>query len=271
MADPARARKVAERIKVVVAETLEQPGQGPAARLRDGHRRPGDRRPPARDHLLHGLRLRRGARRHRAALESAKGMLRTEVGKRTGIRLTPSLEFVPDALPEGAAHLEDLLPRPRAPTPRSPRGRRGRATPATPTRTRSAGDDDEDDDARRGRRDDGRLTRGRRPAARRDAPRRQAGRLDQPRRRRPDAPAGRHPPGRPRRHARPDGHRRAGARGRPGDPAARPTWSAADKTYTATIRLGAPRSPTTPRARSRRRPTPRGGHRARSPARPSRR
>ena len=26
-----------------------------------------------------------------------------------GIRLTPTLDFIPDALPDGAAHLEDLL------------------------------------------------------------------------------------------------------------------------------------------------------------------
>jgi ribosome-binding factor A len=36
-------------------------------------------------------------------------VLRSEVGKRTGIRLTPSLEFIADALPETAAHMNDLL------------------------------------------------------------------------------------------------------------------------------------------------------------------
>lgn len=44
-----------------------------------------------------------------AALESAKGMLRTEVGRGIQVRLTPSLEFVPDAIPENAAHLQALL------------------------------------------------------------------------------------------------------------------------------------------------------------------
>mgnify|MGYP003378516205 FL=1 len=43
-----------------------------------------------------------------AALESAKGKIRSALGQ-LGIRLTPSLEFIADALPEGAAHLEDLL------------------------------------------------------------------------------------------------------------------------------------------------------------------
>jgi ribosome-binding factor A len=36
-------------------------------------------------------------------------MLRTEVGKGTGVKFTPTLEFVLDAIPENAAHVEDLL------------------------------------------------------------------------------------------------------------------------------------------------------------------
>ena len=44
-----------------------------------------------------------------AALESAKGMLRSEVGRGIQIRLTPSLEFVLDAIPENAAHIQSLL------------------------------------------------------------------------------------------------------------------------------------------------------------------
>ena len=44
-----------------------------------------------------------------AALKAATGMLRSEVGKRLGIRLTPSLEFIPDALPENAGHIAQLL------------------------------------------------------------------------------------------------------------------------------------------------------------------
>ena len=43
------------------------------------------------------------------ALKSATGMLRSEVGKHLNIRLTPSLEFIPDAIPENSAHIEDLL------------------------------------------------------------------------------------------------------------------------------------------------------------------
>ena len=44
-----------------------------------------------------------------AALKAATGMLRSEVGKQLGVRLTPTLEFIPDALPETAGHIADLL------------------------------------------------------------------------------------------------------------------------------------------------------------------
>jgi ribosome-binding factor A len=45
---------------------------------------------------------------HRA-LTAATGMLRTEVGKNITARLTPSLEFVADGIPENAAAIEGLL------------------------------------------------------------------------------------------------------------------------------------------------------------------
>jgi ribosome-binding factor A len=44
-----------------------------------------------------------------AALKAATGMLRTEVGKNITARLTPSLEFVADGIPENAAAIEGLL------------------------------------------------------------------------------------------------------------------------------------------------------------------
>ena len=43
------------------------------------------------------------------ALKAATGMLRSEVGRRLGVRLTPTLEFIHDAIPENAGHIEDLL------------------------------------------------------------------------------------------------------------------------------------------------------------------
>src|SRR4051812_42209388 len=48
------------------------------------------------------------------ALESAKGVLRAQVGKQTGVRYTPSLAFVSDAVPETAGRIEELLAKARA-------------------------------------------------------------------------------------------------------------------------------------------------------------
>ncbi len=43
------------------------------------------------------------------AFASAQGLFRSRVGKALGLRLTPTLEFILDALPESAAALEDAL------------------------------------------------------------------------------------------------------------------------------------------------------------------
>jgi len=47
------------------------------------------------------------------ALESAKGVIRSAVGRGTGLKHTPSLAFVHDALPENARHIDELLERAR--------------------------------------------------------------------------------------------------------------------------------------------------------------
>jgi ribosome-binding factor A len=109
MADPARAKKIADRIKVLVAETLEY-------RVKDERlgfvtitdvRVTGDLQNASVFYTVLGGEAERAETA--AALESAKGKLRSAVGKGIGIRLTPTLAFIPDAIPEGAAHLEDLL------------------------------------------------------------------------------------------------------------------------------------------------------------------
>ena len=48
-----------------------------------------------------------------AALDSANGVIRSEVGRQTGLRHTPSLTFVADALPDNARHIDDLVDRAR--------------------------------------------------------------------------------------------------------------------------------------------------------------
>lgn len=44
-----------------------------------------------------------------AALESAKGLLRTEVGRRTGVKFTPTLAFQLDHTPQTAADIAEAL------------------------------------------------------------------------------------------------------------------------------------------------------------------
>ena len=46
-------------------------------------------------------------------MASAKGLIRSEVGKQLGMRHVPTLEFVHDALPEEARQIDDLLERVR--------------------------------------------------------------------------------------------------------------------------------------------------------------
>ena len=109
MTDTARARKLADRIRVVVAETLERRIKDPRlgfVTITDT-RVTGDLREATVFYTVYGDETERAATA--AALESAKGILRTEVGRQTGVRFTPSLAFVADAIPDTARHLDDLL------------------------------------------------------------------------------------------------------------------------------------------------------------------
>jgi ribosome-binding factor A len=49
-----------------------------------------------------------------AALEASKGVIRTAIGRATGLKHTPSLAFVLDAVPETAQQIEEVLARARA-------------------------------------------------------------------------------------------------------------------------------------------------------------
>ena len=44
-----------------------------------------------------------------AALSSAKGMLRSEVGRALGLRVTPSIEFFLDGMADSASAMNDLI------------------------------------------------------------------------------------------------------------------------------------------------------------------
>src|SRR6266516_4161531 len=107
--DHPRARRMAGRIKQIVASTIEMQVKDPRLGMVTvtDVRLTGD---------LHDARVfytvlgDDGARAaSAAALESAKGVLRSEVGRQTGVRFTPTLTFVADSLPESRKHIEDLL------------------------------------------------------------------------------------------------------------------------------------------------------------------
>lgn len=113
MADRARARRLAKRVAQIVASALEHEIKDP--RLGDvtitDATITGDLRDATVYYTVLGENLETepdfaGAA---AALESARGVLRTKVGQGTGVRYTPTLTFVPDQLPGDARHIEELL------------------------------------------------------------------------------------------------------------------------------------------------------------------
>lgn len=109
MADPARARKLADRIKVIVAKRLERGIKDPRlgfVTITDV-RVTGDLQHASIFYTVYGSDEERAD--SAAALASATGMLRSEVGRNITARLTPSLEFIQDALPDNAKQIEELL------------------------------------------------------------------------------------------------------------------------------------------------------------------
>lgn len=109
MADPARARRLADRIKVVVAETLDKQIKDPRlgfVTVTDV-RVTNDLQHSTVFYTVYGDEEERAGTA--AALESARGVLRSEVGRQTQVRLTPTVEFVLDGVPEAASRIDDAL------------------------------------------------------------------------------------------------------------------------------------------------------------------
>lgn len=149
MANSTRSAKLADRIKVVVAETLKTKIKDPRlgfVTITDT-RITGDLREATVFYTVFGDEEERAA--SAAALESAKGILRSEVGRQTGVKFTPSLAFILDAVPEGAKQIDDLLAKAAAEDARVREIAQGKdfAGEADPYRApRSAEQDDEDED-----------------------------------------------------------------------------------------------------------------------------
>jgi ribosome-binding factor A len=109
-----RFAKVTEQIKFVIAEMLQRRIKDPrlgfvtvtdVRMTGDGHEAT----------VFYTVLGDQAARTESAiALASATGVLRSAVGKQLGMKFTPSLTFVLDAVEEEAAHLEDVLAKARA-------------------------------------------------------------------------------------------------------------------------------------------------------------
>lgn len=109
MVDVARARKLAERIKVLVAEALERAVKDPDL----GFVTITDVRvtPDLQNASIYFTVFGSAEDKKQSAeiIEKNRGLIRREVGRGLSIRLTPTIEFIPDEVPEIAAHLNDLL------------------------------------------------------------------------------------------------------------------------------------------------------------------
>jgi len=113
MASP-RVLKLADQIKVIIAEMLER-------RIKDPRlgfititdvRLTGDSREATAFYTVLGTDQDQASTA--AALASATGLLRSQVGKQLGLKFTPTLTFVPDAVPENARQIDELLAQARA-------------------------------------------------------------------------------------------------------------------------------------------------------------
>ncbi len=106
--------KVAEQIKVIVAELLERRIKDPRlgfVTITDV-RLTGDGREGTVFYTVLGDEQARDDTA--AALLSAKGLIRSTVGKQLGMKFTPTIDFVLDAVPETAAQITDALARAKA-------------------------------------------------------------------------------------------------------------------------------------------------------------
>jgi ribosome-binding factor A len=109
-----RVVKLADQIKVIVAEMLER-------RIKDPRlgfvtvtdvRLTGDSRDATVFYTVLGSEEEQA--NTAAALRSATGLIRAQVGKQLGLKFTPTLTFVSDAVPENARQIEDLLAQARS-------------------------------------------------------------------------------------------------------------------------------------------------------------
>ena len=108
-----RTQQLADRIKVIVASMLERRIKDPRlgfVTITDV-RLTGDNQNASIFYTVMGGQ--EAIDGSTAALRSASGLIRSEVGKQLGLRHTPTIEFFLDAVPETAQQIEDLLAKAR--------------------------------------------------------------------------------------------------------------------------------------------------------------
>ncbi|TNC18635.1 30S ribosome-binding factor RbfA [Amycolatopsis alkalitolerans] len=150
MADPARARRLSKRISQIVASAIEHEIKDP--RLNNvtitDTRVTADLHDATVYYTVLGENLEStpdfaGAA---AALESARGVLRSKVGQGTGVRFTPTLTFVADTIPETAHQIEVLLAKAREADAEVARRSSGARHAGDPDPYRAPREDEEDED-----------------------------------------------------------------------------------------------------------------------------
>jgi ribosome-binding factor A len=109
MPDSPRSRRLAGRIKQIVASYIESQIKDPRLGMVTvtDVRVTGDLHDATVFYTVFGTDLERAD--SAAALEAARGQIRTEVGRQTGVKFTPTVAFILDELPETAKHIDDLL------------------------------------------------------------------------------------------------------------------------------------------------------------------
>jgi ribosome-binding factor A len=140
----ARARKLGDRIAEIVAELLERRIKDPRlgfvtvteARLT------GDLREATVYYTVYGSDDE--VADTVAALASATGLIRSEVGRQTGLKHTPSISFTRDTVPDTARSIEDLVAKARAADEQVAAARAGAVPAGDPDPYRKPAGDDAD-------------------------------------------------------------------------------------------------------------------------------
>jgi len=144
--DAARARKLADRISQIAAEMLERRIKDPRlgfititeAKLTN------DLREAKVFYTVYGTDQERADTA--AAVLSATGIIRSEVGRQLGLRHTPSLEFIADVVPDSAKRIEDLVVQALHADTELARSREGATYAGDPDPYRKPAEDSDEDD-----------------------------------------------------------------------------------------------------------------------------